>query len=226
MKVTRVVMLLAILAAVSYAAPLPPNVTLTKPGVGLPPPNYTVGLPSYFTPANLVKTLVAPMTIDFVGTVTTQVYTNNVGGYTFAYVFQNNGTGAAPDLVRATFDPANWGNVTITDAGADGSGLSTPAGQAPNWSNGDPYLIARADLASGTYPFLQWRVANVGTVIAPGDRSSVIWLETGTASFTFSSLGLLDGGRVGKAQVLVVPAPAAALLGALGLGMIGWLRRR
>ena len=116
--------------------------------------------------------------------------------------------------------------MTITDAGADGSGLSTLAGQAPSWSDGDPYLIARADLASGAYPFLQWRVANVGTVIDPQDRSSMVWLETTTPALSFSSLGLLDGGRVGKAQVLVVPAPAAALLGALGLSMIGWLHRR
>ena len=223
------------LAVPAHATPLLPATTINNPQLGPDGvSDFTLGLPGYFVPGNLVGTLVSADLGAFTGTVTSKVYTDPGDGGTlgFEYVFTNTTPGPNLDLVRATIGgpTSPWLGVAITDAGADESGTSTTGGTPVSWSDGDPNFLLRDPTVSGEGLTIQWRVASDGTVIRnTTDFSARIWFDTDSPAYTTGNVGLLDSGSVAFANAFVpIPEPSTfslAALGLLSLGFIGWRRR-
>ena len=119
-------------SAALYAGSLPIGTSESRPGTtpALGSPFYTLGLPSYFIPANLVSTLSSPFVGGQTGTVTSNVYKNpadsNHLGFEYLYLDTGN-----TEVVRASFGPLAWAGVYISDAGADSTGASLAGTAAP-----------------------------------------------------------------------------------------------
>jgi hypothetical protein len=217
------------------AAPLPPGTVLYNPAlngtgeIGSTGPFYTGSLPSWVNAGNLEHSLVGniagiPGFSQFHGTVESWCYRLDNGNIGLVYRI-NLAQNSAPRLVRASIAPDGWVGTGILDAGADGSGSSTAATGNTTWGDGDPYFIERDAL--GLAPSWVFRLGNDGTVLNPGDNSALVFFETDAPDCGEGTISLLDGGAAGAAMILtVVPSPAAAGLGLLGLSIIGGLRRR
>jgi hypothetical protein len=196
-------------------------------------PTFTLGTPSWLTGAavNQAAHLTAPMTGAFAGTVDSWVYflngTDSSAGLGFVYKFAVTNYASGNGVVRASFDsdPA-WAASSVTSMGSDSSGTSTQRGPVgKGWTNGDPSAI----ILDATYfsPEIQFNSNGIGTILnKPTNTSALIWFATDATSFKTSFTGLQDTGKVGYADVLIVPAPAAVVLGMMCLGMVGWLKRR
>lgn len=231
---------LSALAVAAFAAPsfaaLAPGQVLYNPQlngtgeIGAGGPFYTSGAPAWLG-GPLLASLVAPIAgipgfLQFQGTVTSRVAQVSPGVLGFAYQIQLNAQ-SAPNLVRAALNPIGWNGVNILDTGADGSGVSTNASGNTVWNDGDPYFIERAATPEEN-PQWQFRLGSDGTQINKSNRSAWVWFEVQAQSWDDSTISLLDGGAAGASRVLtiVIPSPAAAGLGMLGLALVGALRRR
>ena len=189
---------------------------------------YTTTLPSWVNAGNLIDTLVANMTQDFVGTVTSRVYWIDAAhtkvGFTYVYHVvsaTNPQSGTPTALDSSSFSEAGFAAFQITDAGADGSGSSHPVG-SPALSNGDPLSIRR--FADG-HPKINWDGFD-GTAIQAGDTSSVIFFATDAPTYFVSLTNLADSGAIGTAAVFApIPEPTAVVLGLIGLAPLAWRRR-
>jgi hypothetical protein len=222
-----------LLASPALGVPLPPGGSSWKTHPTVPEvPKYTIGLPAYLVPGNIVGTLTSAITSAgssvISGFVTTTVYVNPATGFlTFQYQISTTADTTAP-VVRSTI-AGDWHMTTITDAGSDASGLSGALDPAPEWSDGDPMFLY-TDMNAGegfADPSMQFRETGRGTVLGPGDMSARVWFETTATEFTTDVMGLIDSGTVGTAPILtVIPAPAAAVLGLMGFGMLRWAARR
>ena len=230
---TAAVLLSLSLAGPALAVPLLPGTSQFQPGAAPPPgsSNYSTAPPAYFTPGNIVA---APLPSSYVpaignltGVVTSIVYQDPVSGNLgFQYHFTSTGSS---DLVRATLDGAAWQGVTITDAGADGTGSSTPGPFPPAWSNGDPYFLGRDPSTYGEGLSIQWQVFGQGTVLRAGDASSQIFYDTMAQTFAVGNVGLINGGAVSYAQGYApgdVPIPEPGALIVFAGGLVGFRRRR
>lgn len=222
-----------VLTAPAMAVPLPPGTASWKTHPTVPEvPKYTIGLPAYIVPGNIVGTLTSAISSFgagvISGSVTTTVYVNPATGFlTFQYQIQTS-AGTTTPVVRSTI-AGDWHATSITDAGSDASGLSGALDPAPEWSDGDP-MVLFTQLSAGEGfgdPSMQFRAEGRGTVLGPGNTSARVWFETTSTEFTTNVMGLIDSGTVGIAPILtVIPAPGAALLGVLGFGMLRRAVRR
>jgi hypothetical protein len=244
--------------ATSASAQLAPGGTVYNPALPNPPftPDYTVGgVPAAF---NTVVAGPTAFQYDYVpgdnshayfGTITSTVFKNASGQLAFSYKFNDLVPATAPDsatnadLNHVTIGgTANaWNGVNILSEGADSSGNSTPQGTGaplPNWANGNPFDVSRANNPGdqGIGIFLSvgggGTILNRGTAANPLNQSSaLVWFTTDATKFVQTSVGLQDsqstvGGAVAYAPVVPEPATIvlAGLAGALGCGLA--IRRR
>jgi hypothetical protein len=120
-----------------------------------------------------------------------------------------------------TYSTASWTSLKVTDAAVDGDRFevydygtllgttSVPA------NDGDMEYDFDAAYASP-----KWSSAEF--ILAPGDHSIRFYVIEIATGYT-SGGGLL---RADTCSAPTVPAPAGILLGTLGTGLVGWLRRR
>ena len=224
--------LLVILPAKSFAVPnpLPPGASLDKPGTvpALFPPYYTAGpIPANFSvqvaSVNFPYLFNGTSNGAFLGSVLSRVWMDpNTGKLAFSYRFNNLNAGTPTDIVRVTIDDPThpWTGFTVSDAGADSSGSSTPQGAGPFWADGDPYLIERDALFSG--PDAEFRVGGRGTELfsTTNDSSSTIWLATDATHFRVTNVALADGGDAGTSNAFAPNVPEPATLVLLTLGVV------
>lgn len=217
----------SVLASAASAGTLSPGDIMfkTDPSVPAGGTPYSTVLPPFGDSPNMIAELVSPITGEFQGAVTTQVFRDPVSSIlSFHYSIELTDVNTAA-IVRATMD--GWDGVNITDAGANASGSSGTFDPAPEWSDGDPFSISRDPQSEGLA--LQWRSALptglIGTVIGPGDLSSVAFFVTDMTDFVQGEIDLIDTAVTGEANVLVpIPEPASLLL--LAVGAVGLISRR
>ena len=231
MKESRKLILLVVVAVLVLgaataraSAPLAPGGVVYDPAIG-----GSVFTASAVPSGTLIDTLVSPTTGPISGTVTSKVYRRLDTNLTFSYQFTVTGGGQA--VTHATIDAPwhPWIGVGIIDCGSDAGGTSTSGGAGTQWIDGDPYSINRklaAQFESITL-FFQSQT-NAGTIISPTtDFSAVIWFETDVDYYSVGDVAIIDGGQSGQAKGFVpTPVPGALMLGAMGLGMVVWLKRR
>lgn len=194
-------------------------------------PKYISGLPSYFTPANLVAQLSSPNTGALGGTSLSSVYRDPATNWlTFDYKVTAATTNTRV-IVRGALD-GQWVDVLIPNVGANGDGISGAGDPSPEWTNGNPNYIERDPATQA--PTIQWRTGaiqgSIGTVIGPGNSSAQVWFETNAVEYRESVIGFLDSGSIGTAAILVpagpVPEPVTLMLLILGsLSFLRWNRR-
>jgi hypothetical protein len=236
--------------------PLTPGSTLYNPVLNAPfTPSYIAGsLPAEF---NILKATTdfpynynGTLNNSFKGFVHSSVWANAAGALAFTYVFNNldpsTPENPAPltDIVRATINDSSnpWTGVTISSAGSDSSGHSTAiVGAFGNWTNGDPFDLARSATDSGVA--VNFNPLNSGTQLnskstpptSPnGDQSALVWVVTNAAHFAVTNVGFSDNGHVGTAQAYApeaggpfIPEPSTIVLSAIGaVGAVLALRRR
>jgi hypothetical protein len=227
-------------AASALAVPLLPGESHFKPGEGLVGPKfYTSALPAYVVAANLVDSMSNPMSVDFTGTVLSEVYMDP-GDSTLLFLYQITNTtpddaGSVVDLVRATMGAGLWKGVGISDCGSDGTGTSTLGGGASEWTDGDPNFLLRDPTASGEGLTIQFRAGSDGTVLrgSAGDFSSLIFFDTDATDYVTGNMGIIDSGKVDSVEVFApgavpgdepIPEPASLLVFAGGL--LGFAARK
>lgn len=198
-----------------------------NPDSGLAGTQFTHGAVNVVTAYNTqVAQVQYAVTGGFTGTVTSTVWMNNAGELAFDYKLEITTIPTPPQVspARSATIGGDWMPFKVYDVGAAGNGSSTG-----DWTDGDPVLLGRLGASGFGSPAVYWAnsLVSKGTFLYAGDSSSNFWFTTDATSYTTSTFGVLDGGRTGDSFALVpVPAPGALLLGAAGLALAGWIKRR
>jgi hypothetical protein len=209
MKTTHGLISISVIAAVAgvaMAAPLPPGAVHHHPALNAPP-DYTNTL----HPGNLLLATMTSSMMQGTGhwaTLTSEVFQGS-SGLVFVYSLVNDGS--PPQRLSSMTVAGPWGNHII-DAGAHGSMTGGPTQAAP-MSVGN----------QATHVNATW---SIGNELAFGS-SSQFWFATNVNAWTISVATVLDG-PAGSAQGLaftLIPLPSAGLMGLAGFGLLA-LRRR
>ena len=229
-KVVVVAVALVFASGTVFAASLNPTAWAYKPGTGPGGADeYTAGLPAWIDSANLA----APALTQAIGgggitgEVTSWVYTNPDDGHnTFVYRFE---IMSGSNVTRATMGGVNWQGVDIVDAGTDADTAlkSTDGPASPSWDDGSPWFLERmGDYGIG----IQFMSAGIGTQLAPGDYSNLIWFETTYDSWSYGKVAVINGGDASEGlayapRPLETP-PIPEPTGLLGMGLLVLAGRR
>lgn len=162
-----------------------------------------------------------------------RVWSNAAGELAFEYWFEIDDTSPSTAPVFTATVGGEWMNVTVYDVGSNETGnASHSVGGA--WSDGDadPARLGRNPFDGA--PRVEFFSAGppaegIGfRPTAPGtDRSAHFWYLTDATAYKIDFISLQDSGKIDQAMVYVpVPVPGAVLLGAMGLGLVGWMKRR
>jgi hypothetical protein len=210
---------MGVVAVLSCAAlantPLPAGSGLydtTLAGGPLHPAYDTVfpsGLTKLYSVTEAITATKSTLTAVMSGTVTSTVWKNASNQLTFEYQFNEQGTS---EIETASFDSTPWVGVTISDAGADGTGHSCPDSGSPyTWTNGDPATISRN---AGTFaPYISWSQTPYGTYLIGGANTGLsanIWFSTTDTGWAWSDTSLQDSSATGEV-VLLAPGSTPAI---------------
>ena len=143
-----------------------------------------------------------------------------VGGY-WEYFRWYDAPGAWNSEGAFTYTASSWTSLKVTDFGIDGDrfevynhGVLIGTTSVPTDTGA---LVVNHDAA-----YLDPRWSSGEFFLAPGSHSITLLTIEIAAGFTAGS-GALRADRIASP---VIPAPAAIVLGTLGTGLVGWLRRR
>jgi hypothetical protein len=186
---------------------------------------------------NVVTYVEDGMLIEFIPDAGYEIGTNL---WTFIgdYYSTGAGTGGGPPYENAVIHAHDFVNVTIRFSKVDGStfdlnyvdmtsntdyggGLASGA-ELSYISNGTPHLLPSSDWGLDYTYFGD-----------PGDGVQRLWLDSsfdGITEFTLTTDNAycfgMDNFYIDEEAPPIIPAPGAFLLGSIGVGLIGWMRRR
>jgi len=74
-------------------------------------------------------------------------------------------------------------------------------------------------------------VASAGPSYVPGPAGNFLTLQVSAANIAYveahwDNISRIENGQLDNLQYVPIPAPGAILLGGIGIGLVGWLRRR
>jgi hypothetical protein len=155
------------------------------------------------------------------------------GGYLYMYQ-PTNDPGSSVALVQFTNSIGALGVAAPTVFGHfagralfDGGGVITPANDMDDGTSlvGTVAPVAVTDPSSVTLNLATRSIIASYSALAPGGSSSIIAFISSAPPGWFSGSLQNGGGAVSGRSPAPVPAPAAALLGVVGLGLVGVARK-